>query len=166
MRRIDAIIIHCSDTPDDTKLNGRSNGDFTAQDVEAWHKERAIKEPWSHYVDSSGVARYIGYHYVVRRTGAVEAGRPESEKGCHCKGMNSSSIGVCWIGRHVMTAKQKSSLVDIIAKLCVEHGLNALDVYGHNQFSRKTCPNFNTTFTFESIDDFRNILAIAIRDIK
>lgn len=166
MRIIDSIIIHCTDTQDDKPLAGRLDGDFNEVEIERWHKERALKEPWSHYLDKDGTPRYIGYHYVIRRTGEAVACRPEVYSGCHTKGMNKNSIGVCWVGRDLLAAKQKARLVQCVAELCVKHGLSGMDVYGHNQFSKKTCPNFSSAFTFESIDHFRQVVNFAIRDLK
>lgn len=166
MRKIDAIIIHCSDSPDDNPTTQKIEGNFGAEDIERWHMDRAKTEPWSTYKDLNGQVRYIGYHYVIRKDGTVDPGRPESEVGCHCKGMNKGSIGVCWIGRRHMTDRQRGGLVRMVAELCVVHGLSEFDVYGHSQFSPKTCPNFNSQFTFESMDHFRQLVAMAIREIK
>ena len=44
MRKIDSIIIHCSAT--------RAGLDFTAADIDRWHRERGFNG--------------IGYHYVIR----------------------------------------------------------------------------------------------------
>jgi N-acetylmuramoyl-L-alanine amidase len=168
VRKIDMIVVHCSDTPEDNPQTARNEEmDIGVEEIEDWHRSRAEKEPWSHFMDANGDVRYIGYHYVVRRAGVVEAGRPLNVAGCHAKGVNKSSIGVCWVGRAHMTDSQKRSLVALVAQLCIEHGLSALDVYGHNQFSQnKTCPNFNSQLTFESIDRFRSVIEMAIRDIK
>ena len=45
MRKINEIIVHCSDTP--------AGEDFTVKDIDNWHKQRG----WAG----------IGYHYVVYR---------------------------------------------------------------------------------------------------
>ena len=52
MRRIDSIIIHCSAT--------QAGMDFSAKDIDCWHRARWMNE--------------IGYHYVVRLDGSVEPG--------------------------------------------------------------------------------------------
>ncbi len=159
-RRIDAIIVHCSDTPDQRDGLG-------AVDIEQWHRERAASEPWSSYIDGLNETRYIGYHFVITREGEEQYGRPVSLKGCHTAGFNAGSIGVCWMGRARMEAKQRESLIILVAKLCIEHGLEAADVYPHNHFNaKKTCPNFNSQFTFESIEAFRKAVDFAISDIK
>jgi N-acetylmuramoyl-L-alanine amidase len=159
-RKVDAIIIHCSDSPD-------ANEHIDADTIEMWHKERAMTEPWSSFISKVGQTCYIGYHFVVCRDGQTQAARPVEFKGCHCKGYNSSSIGICWVGRSIMTSKQKESLLFLVAGLCIQHGLEAQDVYGHAHFNKqKSCPNFNSKFTFESIDAFRSQLSLAITEMK
>ena len=76
MRQINYIIIHCSAT--------KAGRDFHAKDIDKWHRERGFDE--------------IGYNAVVDLDGTVEPGRSESKPGAHCKGHNSDSIGICYIG--------------------------------------------------------------------
>ena len=76
MRKISLIIIHCSAVgPDRTS---------SAEDIDKWHKDRGFK--------------CIGYHYVIRRDGSIEPGRPEWMIGAHCVNHNKYSIGVCYEG--------------------------------------------------------------------
>ena len=49
----DTIIIHCSAT--------RAGQDFTATDIDRWHRQRGF--------------RSIGYHFVIRLDGTIEPGR-------------------------------------------------------------------------------------------
>lgn len=53
MRKIDSIIVHCSAT--------KAGQDFTAADIDRWHRERGFNG--------------IGYHYVIRLDGRLEKGR-------------------------------------------------------------------------------------------
>ena len=77
MRKITLIIIHCSAVkPDQTS---------SAAQIDTWHRKQGWKLG-------------IGYHYVVRRNGEIESGRPEYLVGAHCKNHNSHSIGVCYEG--------------------------------------------------------------------
>lgn len=76
MRRIDEIVIHCSAT------NPLHN--IGAAEIDEWHKARG----WDG----------IGYHYVIRRNGALELGRPLEKPGAHTYGHNKHSIGVCYVG--------------------------------------------------------------------
>ncbi len=72
----DTIIIHCSAT--------RAGQDFTAADIDRWHRQRGF--------------RSIGYHFVVRLDGTIEPGRDVALDGAHCTGWNHRSIGICYIG--------------------------------------------------------------------
>jgi len=95
MRDIERLIIHCSATP-----NGRYH---TAKDIDRWHKEKDFTE--------------IGYHFVIRTDGYVEQGRKVEIKGAHCKGSNSTSIGICMIGTDKYSLDQWSSLYELLADL-------------------------------------------------
>jgi len=77
MRKITLIIIHCSAVkPDQTS---------SAAQIDTWHRKQGWKLG-------------IGYHYVIRRNGEIESGRPEYLVGAHCLNHNSHSIGVCYEG--------------------------------------------------------------------
>jgi N-acetylmuramoyl-L-alanine amidase len=115
------IIIHCSATPD-----GRET---TAADIHQWHSEPPRN--WSG----------IGYHYVIKLDGTVEAGRPEYWQGAHASGHNEDSIGICMIGTERFTVNQYSSLKNKIKRL--QNKYPNIKVIGHNQVSDKTCPGFN-----------------------
>lgn len=123
---IDKIIIHCSDTP--------SSMDIGAEKITQWHKEQGWDD--------------IGYHYVIKKDGTIEYGRLITTVGAHCKGQNHRSIGICWIGgangKDDRTPEQCLALVDLIRGLKKVLS-NELIVYGHNEFSEKSCPNFNVS---------------------
>ena len=121
MRKIDKIIIHCSDS---------FFGDAAL--IDAWHKERGF----------SG----IGYHYVILLNGVCEDGRPLEMTGAHCKGDNEKSIGICLIGKDSFADEQMVSLKELCLKLMKEYGIKASDIYGHSERpggKNKTCPNFD-----------------------
>lgn len=123
MRKIDSIIIHCSAT--------KAGQDFTAADIDRWHRERGFNG--------------IGYHYVIRLDGKLEKGRDVSLTGAHCKGWNERSIGICYIGgldengrpADTRTNAQKRVLYQMIMDLQREY--NILQVLGH----RDTSPDLN-----------------------
>ena len=101
MRQINYIIIHCSAT--------KAGRDFHAKDIDKWHRERGFDE--------------IGYNVVVDLDGKVELGRSEAKPGAHCKGHNSDSIGICYIGgldengkpADTRTELQKAALAGLVA---------------------------------------------------
>ena len=123
MRNIDSIIVHCSAT--------KAGQDFTATDIDRWHRERGFNG--------------IGYHYVVRLDGKLEKGRDVSLAGAHCKGWNKRSIGICYIGgldengrpTDTRTNVQNRVLYQIIMDLQREY--NILQMLGH----RDTSPDLN-----------------------
>lgn len=132
--KITKIVVHCSDTPDDTE---RRNHD--AADIHRWHTERG----WSG----------IGYHYVIDRIGDVQVGRPEYWKGAHVKGHNTGSIGICLIGRKHFEEDQLESLYFLIRKLMLKY--NNPELYGHYELDeRKTCPNFDVKAWYEDFNPF------------
>lgn len=123
MRNIDSIIVHCSAT--------KAGQDFTATDIDRWHRERGFNG--------------IGYHYVIRLDGKLEKGRDVALAGAHCKGWNERSVGICYIGgldengrpADTRTNVQKRVLYQIIMDLQREY--NILQVLGH----RDTSPDLN-----------------------
>ena len=130
MRDIKEIIVHCSDTP--------AGRDDDASDIRRWHKARG----WSD----------IGYHYVVKLDGTIEPGREEKTIGANCKGHNSKSIGVCYIGGKdgdTRTTEQKVSLVYLIGTL--KNKYKEAIVYGHRDFSTKPCPQFDAKTEYSNI---------------
>lgn len=128
MREIYSIIIHCA----------ASKGDISAKTIDRMHRMRGWKG--------------IGYHYLIRRNGNIELGRPLSEQGAHVKGHNQSSIGICLAGglaaegeKGVMdyTLEQWETLGILVRGLQARFPSITL-VAGHNEFTKKkTCPNFD-----------------------
>lgn len=105
MRKINLIVIHCSAVkPDETS---------SAQEIDAQHrKDRRCKG--------------IGYHYVVRRNGKFEEGRPEEQVGAHAGAKyNRHSIGICYEGgldaqghpADTRTPQQKRTIRNILVYL-------------------------------------------------
>lgn len=127
MRRINMIIIHCSAV--------KPEQSSSASQIDAWHKARG----WNG----------IGYHYVVRREGTVESGRPEHMTGAHCTNHNRYSIGVCYEGgldargqpADTRTEAQKRSMLTLINDLKARY--ESAIVVGHNVLSNKACPCFD-----------------------
>lgn len=129
MKKRPGVIIHCSYTPHDM--------DIGVAEIRRWHVEG---RKWSD----------IGYHYVIRRSGMVQPGRPLSRNGAHAKGYNDR-IGVCLVGGKGkdgrlaanFTRAQWAALDRLLNQLQREHGFRPEDILGHNQVSRKRCPGFD-----------------------
>jgi len=135
MRQITEIIVHCSAT--------REGQDIDAATIDEWHKARG----WSG----------IGYHYVIKLDGLIEYGRMLDTVGAHCKGHNSKSIGICYIGgveedgktpKDTRTEKQKDSLLLLLKTLKKSHP--DATIHGHRDFANKACPSFDATAEYGS----------------
>lgn len=120
-RKIDRIVIHCSDSP-----QGRGDN---AKTIDSWHKQRG----WSG----------IGYHYVILEDGTIEVGRDLNRSGAHAKGYNRKSIGICLIGKDSFTDKQFMALSALTIGLKKQFKVDNNMINGHYQLSSKTCPNFD-----------------------
>ena len=127
-RKIDKVIIHCAAT--------RPSMDIGAKEIREWHiKQRK----WSD----------IGYHYVIRRNGELEDGRPLEIAGAHTQGHNAHSIGICLVGgindarraENNFTPEQWRTLERILRFL--KSSLKGITIHGHNEFAKKACPSFD-----------------------
>ena len=90
----------------------------------------------------------IGYHYVIRKDGTIEAGRPEWAIGSHAYGENSHSIGIHLCGNFedaYPTEQQIESASYLIGYLCDKYGLicDSDHVKGHRDLMPTACPGEN-----------------------
>lgn len=128
MREISNIIIHCSATPPDMNIG--------ADQIREWHVQG---NGWDD----------IGYHWVIRRGGTIDAGRDEAVQGAHAYGYNSNSIGICLVGGvdHERlpdcnyTAEQWVALEGVVLDILERYPDAA--VIGHRDVSSKDCPCFD-----------------------
>ena len=133
-RKVNLIIIHCSDTYDHL--------DIGATEIREWHLARG----WAD----------IGYHFVITRDGTIENGRDVDgdgdifeEVGAHTYGYNQNSIGICMVGGKSVTGPPEDNFTDVqyrtlesLVRFMKASYPNAT-VHGHNEFSTKACPSFN-----------------------
>jgi N-acetyl-anhydromuramyl-L-alanine amidase AmpD len=129
MRNIERIIVHCSAT--------KPSMDIGAKQIRRWHLDRR----WSD----------IGYHYVIRRDGTLEGGRPLWRAGAHAVGHNHDSIGVCLVGGvdergradANFTIMQYNTLLRFIKTHSKKHRIK--DILGHRDLPdvKKSCPCFD-----------------------
>ena len=137
MRVITLVIIHCSAvTPDQTS---------SAAQIDSWHRQR-------------GYHLGIGYHYVIRRNGDIEPGRPEWMVGAHCLNHNKYSIGVCYEGgldargqpADTRTAEQKSAMRNLLEDLHKRHPRAV--IVGHRDLSHdRDCPCFDAVSEYADL---------------
>jgi len=141
MRTISLIVIHCSAVrPDQTS---------SAAQIDSWHRQRGWKLG-------------IGYHYVIRRNGEIEPGRPEWMIGAHChvKGQNHNkySIGVCYEGgldirgqpADTRTAEQKAAMRQLLEDLHRRYP-RAVIVGHHDLNHGKKCPCFDAVNEYKDL---------------
>jgi N-acetylmuramoyl-L-alanine amidase len=123
------IVLHCSAT--------RPIQDIGVKEIRAWHRSKG----WTD----------IGYHFVIRRGGNIERGRPVEEIGAHVQGYNSVSVGVCLVGgidefkwnpEDNFTKAQWASLKALVTTLREKYP--KAKIVGHRDFPgvAKACPCF------------------------
>lgn len=120
------IVIHHTGNPTDD--------DLSAEQIHASHQQQG----WSG----------IGYHFVIRKDGAVKLGRPYWSIGAHAYGFNSNSIGIHVCGNFEQaepTKAQLDALPQLIADICDAYGLIAAAgiVVGHRDLMPTACPGDN-----------------------
>ena len=126
MRSITLLIIHCSAV--------RPDQESSAAQIDTWHRRQGWKLG-------------IGYHYVVRRNGEIEPGRPEYMIGAHCRNHNAHSLGICYEGgldirgqpADTRTEAQKTSMRQLLENLHQRYP-RALIVGHHDLNPLKACP--------------------------
>jgi len=113
---------------------GEVDRDVSAAEIHQWHKNQG----WAG----------IGYHYVIRKDGTIERGRPRDAIGSHAYGFNRESIGINIVGdfeHSAPTAAQIESAAILLAELCNIYNLtpNAQTIVGHRDLMPTTCPGQN-----------------------
>ncbi len=133
MRPIDTLILHCSATPADA--------DIGVAQIDVWHKARG----WEG----------VGYHFVIRRNGVVEHGRPIDQIGAHAVQHNRTSIGICLVGgvrrlrqqmvpENNFTPAQWTALRALVIELLQQ--FPQARVIGHREVQPgKACPSFDVS---------------------
>lgn len=118
--RVEYIIWH---TAADPREQGKA--DTSAAEIDRWHRNNG----WL----------MIGYHYVVRRSGTIERGRPETVPGAHAEGLNTRSIGICLSGHgdlQPLTPAQLESALKLTVRLLKRYGLPVHRVIGHREINK------------------------------
>ena len=109
---------------------GEITRDVSAEEIHGWHKNNG----WSG----------IGYHFVIRKDGTIERGRPQEMIGSHAKGFNWESVGINVVGdfeQEEPMPEQVESLARLVAYL--EDQYAELQVSGHRDLMSTDCPGAN-----------------------
>ena len=120
----DCIVVH--------HIGMATNDDVSAETVHQWH----LNNGWSG----------IGYHFLIRKDGTIEQGRPLGTVGAHVYGENRHTVGINLAGNFEMgtpTEAQESSAARLIAALCTVYQLDPLwqgTVKGHRDLNATACP--------------------------
>ena len=118
--------------------------DIGSKEIRKWHLDRGWKD--------------IGYNLVIRRNGALEAGRDLDhdgdwleETGAHAMGFNKNSIGICLVGGvdadnepdNNFTREQFAMLKSVIT--IVRNNWPDINIKGHRDLPgvKKACPCFD-----------------------
>ena len=127
-RPISHLIVHCSATP--------AGRDIGVSEIDKMHKDRGFTR--------------VGYHYVIRRNGHTEVGRPESAIGAHATGFNKKSIGICLVGRVDKQGRGEANFYPLqLAALrallvALSQRYPEAQIIGHRDTgAKKDCPSFD-----------------------
>jgi N-acetyl-anhydromuramyl-L-alanine amidase AmpD len=137
MRVITLIIIHCS-----AVKPWQTSG---VKEIDRQHRAHGWKNG-------------CGYHFVIRRDGTVENGRPIEMIGSHCQNHNRHSIGICYEGgldfngrpADTRTLPQKYAMRKLLEKLH-EQFPNAI-IAGHSVFNP-----MEASPCFDAIREYRDL---------
>lgn len=102
--KTDMVVIHHTGNPTDD--------DLSAEEINASHQAQG----WT----------CIGYHYVIRKDGTIEEGRPHWTVAAHAYVFNSHTIGIHVCGNFEIgepTQAQIESLAMLLANVCDDYGL-------------------------------------------
>lgn len=122
----DMIVIH--------HTGNASDDDLSAQEINAAHQTQG----WT----------CIGYHYVIRKSGVIEGGRPHWTIGAHAYGENYHTIGIHLCGNFMLvmpTDAQIESVALVLANICTDYALPIDDAHivGHRDLMSTACPGNN-----------------------
>lgn len=83
----------------------------------------------------------IGYHFVIQTDGKIYQTNELTTVSYHATGVNNVSVGICLVGDYDDTTpppRQYSALIGLLRHL--RNLIGQKPIYGHNQFSSKSCP--------------------------
>ncbi|WRQ13117.1 lysin [Vibrio phage vB_VpM-pA2SJ1] len=121
MMIFDHMTVHASATPPSLDIGAD------------WIRAEHLKRGWSD----------IGYHFVIKRDGMLEPGRPLSRTGAHVYGHNRKNLGVCLVGgvdedgnpENNFTEAQFEALRVFISDQCGIYGIPLNNIKGHRDWS-------------------------------
>nr|DAV94398.1 MAG TPA: endodeoxyribonuclease I [Caudoviricetes sp.] len=138
----DQIVIHHTGNPTDD--------DLSAEEINASHQAQG----WA----------CIGYHYVIRKDGTIEEGRPHWTVGAHAYRENYHTIGIHVCGNFELaepTDAQIEALAMLLANLCADYGLpiDRDHIVGHRELMPTACPGRNLFAQMDTVVGKANFYA-------
>ena len=128
-RKVDRVFIHCSasDNPNHDNIDT----------MRAWHKANGWND--------------VGYHFFIRKSGQIEAGRPLSRTPAAQKPHNSGTIAICLHGlkESRFTKSQFGALIGLCGQIHAAYD-GCVAFHGHREVANKACPVF----------DYRRVLGL------
>lgn len=128
------LVVHCAAT--------KPTMDIGVREIRQWH----VQQGW---LD-------VGYHYIIRRDGTIEEGRPHDVLGSHVAGHNSTTLGICLVGgidakgqpeanfNPVQYGALEGLLTGMVTGSTHEGAYTDLPVVGHRDLNPgKACPAFD-----------------------
>ena len=121
---------------------GGADIDASAEQIHQWHLD-------------AGYAG-IGYHFVIRKSGEIERGRPVWAVGAHAYANNYDSLGIHLSGCFTNiqpTHYQIESLALLIANLCEEYKIpiDGKRILGHREVDLTECPGNKLFYMLDDI---------------
>lgn len=147
--RVSKIVIHHTGNSDED--GNPIDDDLSAAEIHRIHQQGL---GWSG----------IGYHFVIRKNGTIERGRPEDCVGSHAYGYNWETLGVHLCGNFEgvdedgnqiePTKAQIENAAYLIGYLCDKYHLvpDKLHVVGHRDLMATACPGIGL---YKQLQDIR-----------
>ena len=109
--------------------------------IDSYHKSKRFPE--------SALGYFVGYMYVIEKTGKIRQARDESETGAHtvAKGLNLNrdGIGVCMAGdfsKELPTEAQLDAWLKLGSAIIERWGIDPQKIVNHNDVKPTSCPGF------------------------
>ena len=125
-----------------------------------------------HYAHQSGNGwAGVGYHFVIRKDGTVEIGRPEWAIGSHAYGENSHTLGIHVCGDFEAaypTQVQITTCAELISDLCRDYKIpcDRAHIVGHCDLMATNCPGSHLYSQLDKIITLANNFQLPTNDIQ
>lgn len=90
----------------------------------------------------SSLGYFVGYQYLIERSGKLRQAREDNEIGAHTVGENATSIGICLAGNFDIespTPAQVATLGQLMLALVETYNIPDTAIYPHRQYAKKSC---------------------------